>query len=56
MVHRAAAAHTNRKRDTIKTSKIKIIYNDELKSTNDDAYSIIDPLHKKGKCYLKMTQ
>jgi hypothetical protein len=47
-VHRAAAAHKNRRRDTIKTSKVKIIYNEVLKSRNDDACSIIDPLHKKG--------
>jgi hypothetical protein len=26
---------------------VKIIYNDILKSTNDDAGSIIDPLYKK---------
>jgi hypothetical protein len=37
----------NRKRDTIKTSKSKNIYNDVFKSMNDDACSIIDPLHKR---------
>jgi hypothetical protein len=46
MMNRAAAAYKkNRKRNTIKTSK-KYIYNEVLKSTNDDVCSIIDPLHK----------
>jgi hypothetical protein len=47
MVYKAASAHKNRKRDTIKRQKVKIIYNEVIKSTNDDACSIIDPLHRR---------
>jgi hypothetical protein len=38
----------NRKMETIKSPKSKkLIYNDELMSTNDDVCSKIDPLYEK---------
>jgi hypothetical protein len=50
-VHRAAAAHKKKKQvgrgTSYKHQKVQIIYNDVLKSMNDDACSIIDPLHKR---------
>jgi hypothetical protein len=46
MVHRAAAAHKNRKRGYHITPKTKI-YNDVLKSTSDNVCSATDSLKKE---------
>jgi hypothetical protein len=50
-LQRAAAEHKKIGRKTpYKHSKLKLIYNDVLKSTKDNSCSIIDPLHTEKYC------